>query len=69
MILLRLTAEASASNAAIQKVIYGSDTATIVFSNEDLNDIVNLVKPPEESDLLIKVGSETVENKAKEQKD
>ena len=68
MILLRLTAEASASNAAIQKAIYGSDTATFVFSNEDLNDIVNLVKPPEESDLLIKVASETVENKAKEQK-
>ena len=55
MILLRLTAETSSPNAAIQKAIYGFDTATFVFSNEDLNDI-------------IKVASETVENKAKEQK-
>ena len=68
MILLRLTAETSSPNAAIQKAIYGFGTATFVFSNEDLNDIVNIVKPPEESGLLIKVASETVENKAKEQK-
>ena len=49
-----LTAAASATDAAIQKNIYGSETATLVFSNEGLNDIMKTVKSLEESCLSIK---------------
>ena len=41
---------------------------TRVFSNEDLNDMMKIVKSLEESYLLIKAVSETVENEVKEQK-
>ena len=44
-------------------------TTTLVFSNEDLNDIIKIVKSLEESFLLIKGVSATVENEVKEQKD
>ena len=65
---LGLTAAASATDAAIQKKIYGSGTTTSAFSNEDLNDIMKMVKSLEESGLLIKDISETIENELKEQK-
>ena len=41
---------------------------TLVFSNEDLNDIIKLVKSLEESGLLIKGVSETIKNEKKEKK-
>ena len=34
LVTLRLTASASATDAAIQKKIYGSNTTTLVFSNK-----------------------------------
>ena len=36
---LGLTAAVSTTDAAIQKKIYGSGMITLVFSNEDLNDM------------------------------
>ena len=39
--LLGLTVAASVTDAAIQKKIFGSGTATLTFSNEDMNDIMN----------------------------
>ena len=39
--LLGLTAAVSATDAAIQKKIFGSGTTTLTFSNEDMNDIMN----------------------------
>ena len=36
--------------------------------NEEMNDIMKIVKSVEESGLLIKSVSEAIENKAKEQK-
>ena len=65
---LGLTVTASSTNAAIQKKIYGLGTTTLAFSIEDLNDIMKIVKFLEESGLLIKGVSETVENEIKEQK-
>ena len=41
---------------------------TLTISNEEMNDIMRIVKPLEESGLLIKGVSETIENEAKEQK-
>ena len=64
---LGVTAAASATDATIQKKIFGFSTTTFVFSN-NLNDTMKIVKSLEESSLLIGV-SEIIKNKAKEQKD
>ena len=45
---LELTAAASATDRTIQKKIFGSGTTTLVFSNEDPNDIMKIVKSLEE---------------------
>ena len=50
---LGLTAVASATDVAIQKKTFVSRTATLVFSNEEVNDIMKIVKSHEESGLLI----------------
>ena len=41
---------------------------TLIILNEDMNDIMKIVKSLEESGLLIKGVSETIKNEAKEQK-
>ena len=46
----------------------GSGTATLIISNEEMNDIMKLFKSLEESGLLIKDVSETIKNEAKQQK-
>ena len=48
--------------------MYGSGTTTLIISNEEMNDIMKIIKSIEESGLLIKVSSETVKDEAKEQK-
>ena len=68
LISLGLTAAASATDAAIHKKMFGSRTTTLIISNEEMNDIMKIVKSLEESDLLKKSVSKTIENEAKEQK-
>ena len=63
---LGLTAAASATDAAIHEKIFGSGVTTIWY--EEINDIMKIVKSLEESALLIKGVSETVQNERKEQK-
>ena len=60
-------AAASATDAAIDKKMFGSSIATLIMSNEEINDIKKIVKLLEVSDLLIKGVSETIKNEAKEQ--
>ena len=68
LIQLRLTAAAaSATNVAIHKKMFGSGTTILIISNEEMNDIMKIIKSLEESGLLIKGFSETIKNKAKEQ--
>ena len=67
LIPLGLTTAASATDAAIQNKIFGSGLTTLLTSNEDMDHII-IVKSLEESGLLIKVVSETIKNKAKEQR-
>ena len=62
-------ASASATDAAIQKKMFGSTMTTLIISNEELGDIMKIVKSLEESDLLTKSVSKTITNEAKEQKD
>ena len=45
-----------------------SRMATLIISNEEMNDIMKIVKSLEESGLLIKGVSEIIKNEAKEQK-
>ena len=68
LIPLVLTAAASAANSGIQKKIYGSGTTTSVISNEEMNDIMKIVKALEDSNILLKGVSETIKNETKEQK-
>ena len=63
-----LSAAMSATDAAIQKTIYGSTTTALLSSNGEMADIKKIVKSLEESGLLIKGISETIKNEAKEQK-
>ena len=68
LISLGLTAAAAATDAAIHKKIFGSGNTTLIISNEKINDIMKIVKSLEESGLLIRGISETIQNEAKEQK-
>ena len=45
-----------------------SGTTILIISNEEINDIMKIIKSLEESGLLIKGVGKTIKNKAKEQK-
>ena len=49
--------------------MFGSSMTTLIILNEEMNDIMKIVKYLEESGLLIKCVSETIINEAKQQKD
>ena len=68
MIPLGLTASSAATDATIQKKIYGSGTTALIISNEEMEDIMNIVKSLQESGLPKKVISETIKSGANEQK-
>ena len=66
--LLRITAAASAIDAWIQKKIHGSETTTLITSNEEMNDIMNIVQVLEDSNILLKSVTKTITNETKKQK-
>ena len=68
LILLRLTAAASARDATIQQRILGFCMTTLIISNKEIGGIMKIVKSLKESSLLIKRVGEIIKNKAKEQK-
>ena len=69
LIPLGLTAAASAANAGIHKKILGSgNNATLIISNKDMDDLIKIVKSLEDSGLLLKGTTESVQNEIKEQK-
>ena len=62
------TAAASAADAQIHKKILGSGhNTTLIISNDEMEDILKIVKSLEDSGLLKGV-SETIKNESKEQK-
>ena len=63
---LGLTAAASAADAGIHKKILGSGNATLIISNDEIHDIIKIIKSLEDSGLLIKGVTETVQNEVKE---
>ena len=69
LIPLGLTAAASAADAGIHKKILGSgNSATLIISNDEMKDMIKIVKSLEDSSLLLKGVTETVQNEVKEQK-
>ena len=72
LIPLGLTAAASVADTGIHKKISGSgkqnNTTTLIISNDEMEDIIKIVKSLEDSGLLLKGVSETIQNEAKEQK-
>ena len=67
---LELTVAASAANAGIHKKILGSghNNTTLIISNDEMDDILKIVKSLEDSAVLLKVVTETIQNEAKEQR-
>ena len=66
---LGLTAAASAADAGIHKKILGSGhNATLIISHDKREDILKIVRSLEDSGLLLKGVSETIQNEAKEQR-
>ena len=63
LIPLGLTAAAAATNAVFHKKMFRN--MTLIISNEEMNDIMKIIKFLEESGLLIKVAGKTIKNKAK----
>ena len=61
-------AAAAATDIAVHKKMFVSGATTLIISNEEMNDIIEIVKSLEESGLLIKGFNQTIKNKAKEQK-
>ena len=69
LIPLRLTAAASVADAGIHEKILGSGhNTTLIISNDEIEDIIKIVKALD-SGLLLKGVSETIKNEAKEQKE
>ena len=61
LIPLGLTAAASAADAGIHKKILGSgNNITLIISNDEIEDIIKIVKSLEDSGLLLKGVTETV---------
>ena len=74
---LGLTAAASEADAGIDKKILGSgshsssashNTTTLIVSNKDMDDLTKIVKSLEDSELLLKGVTESVQNEVKEEK-
>ena len=71
LIPLGLTAASSAADAGIHKKILGSghnNNTTLIISNDEMNDILKIVKSLEDSGVLLKGVSETIQHEAKEQR-
>ena len=70
LIPLGLTAAASAADAEIHKKVLGSghNNTTLIISNDEMDDILKIVKSLEDSGVSLKGVSETIQNEAKEQR-
>ena len=69
LISLGLTKAASAADAGIHKKILGSvHNTTLIISKDEMEGIIKIVQALEDSWLLLKGVSETIQNEAKEQK-
>ena len=63
---LKITAAVSAVHAEIQKEVRGSGTTTLIISNEEMNNIMKINQVLEDSNILSKGITKTIENETKE---
>ena len=68
-ITLGLTAAASAADSGMYKKILGSGATTLIILNDEIEDIIKIVKSLEDSGILLTGVSKTIQNEAKEQKE
>ena len=69
LILLGLTAAAPAADAGIhKKILESGGHTTLIISNKDIQDLIKIVKSLEDFGLLLRVVTESVWTKIKEQK-
>ena len=66
---LGLTAAVLATDVAIHKKMFGSGFTTLIISNEEMNDIMKIVKSLEESGLLIKAYAKQLKMKQTNRKE
>ena len=72
---LGLTAAMSAIDGSIKKKMLGSGatkgagTTTLIISNDEMNDIIKIVKSLEDSGVLLKCVSETIKHEVKQQRE
>ena len=62
---LGLTAAASVADAGIHIKILQSGNTTLIISNNEIEDIIKIIKSLENSGLLLKEVTETVQNQVK----
>ena len=65
---LGISAAMSAIDGSIKKKMLGSGATTLIISNDEIDDILKIVKSLEDSGLLLKGVSETIQHEAKEQR-
>ena len=66
---LGISAAMSAIDGSIKKTMFGSGTTTtLIISNDEMDDILKIVKSLEDSGLLLKGVSEIIQHEAKEQR-
>ena len=65
---LGISAAMSANDGSIKKKMLGSGVTTLIISSDEMNNILKIVKSLENSGLLLKGVSETIQHKAKEQR-
>ena len=58
----------SAVDGSIKKEMLGSGMTTLIISNDEMNDILKIVKSLEDSGLLLKGVSETIQHEVKEKR-
>ena len=69
LIPLGLTAAASAADAGIhKKILRSGNNTTLIISNNEIEDLIKIVKSLEDPGLLLKGVTESVQNEIKEQK-
>ena len=65
---VRLSAAMSAIDGSIKKKMLGSGATTLMISNDEMDDILKIVKSLEKSGVLLKGVSETTQHEPKEQR-
>ena len=65
---LGITASDSAIDAGIQKKMHGPGTTTLIISNEEMNDIMQIIQALEDSNILLKGVAKTIKNESKKTK-